>query len=144
MAWEYDELVRLTREALQDERRAAVFYDRLLRQVYRYDTIQALAQARHDERIHIMLLENILRELTGMEPPPAGEVYPPVYKTVEDGLRIALADEKEATATYDRLARMALTPAMRQTFLRIKEDEILHATLLEALLSPEPPWLKQE
>ena len=144
MPWEYDELVRLTREALQDEREAAAFYDRLLRQVYRYDTVQALAQARHDERIHAMLLEDILRELTGMEPPPAGEVRPPVYGTVEEALRIALEDEREAIVFYERLAKMAITPAMRQTFLRIREDEILHATLLEALLRPDPPWMQNE
>ncbi|MCL6477159.1 MAG: ferritin-like domain-containing protein [Peptococcaceae bacterium] len=127
-------LVSMILEAYRDERAADVFYTRFLEENDGFESVDALAEARRDERQHARTIRDLIFNLTGSYPPETD--YPiPAYQGFEEAIRIALANEREAVEFYNRLIDLAESKQIKDIFILIREDEIVHALKFEALLA---------
>lgn len=107
-------IVGMLVEAYRDEREADAFYTRLLGEATDYDAVEALAEARRDERRHAAMIKSLIISLTG-SPPREVSIQTPGYGNFEDAVRIALADEREAVEFYGRIINLAESPEVRNT-----------------------------
>ncbi|MFZ5647074.1 MAG: ferritin family protein [Bacillota bacterium] len=126
-------ILNMLLEAYRDEREADAFYTALLSQTEDYEAVEALAEARRDERKHARIIRDLILALA--ESPPQ-ETTPqlPAYTSFEDAIRIALADERQAVEFYGSIINVAQDARIRDAFIAIREDEIVHALKFEALL----------
>lgn len=127
-------IVDMLLEAYRDEKAADAFYTRLLGEASDYEAIEALAEARRDERRHAATIRSLIISLTG-SPPQEASVQIPDYSSFEEAIRIALADEREAVEFYGRIINLADSPEVSSAMFYIREDEIVHALKFEALLN---------
>ncbi|WP_018084806.1 ferritin family protein [Desulfurispora thermophila] len=128
-------LAEMLLEAYQDERKADAFYSNLLAMADNdFEAVDALAEARRDERRHACQIAELYKELTGQLPPPASP-YPPQADSLIEGIRLAIADEEHAIEFYKKIADCTSNPVVVSTMLRIREDETVHALKFRALLA---------
>lgn len=127
-------MLNMLLEAYRDEREADAFYTALLAQADDYEVVEALAEARRDEREHARMIRDLILSIA--EGPPQ-EITPklPSYGSLEDAIRIAMADERQAVEFYGQIINSAQDIRIRDTFITIREDEIVHALKFEALLN---------
>lgn len=96
MSCTHHSLAEMLLEAYQDERKADAFYSNLLAMAGNdFEAVDALAEARRDERRHACLIAHLYKEMTGQLPPPASP-YPPRVDSLVEGIRLAIADEEHA------------------------------------------------
>lgn len=127
-------IVGMLVDAYRDERKADAFYSRLLGEAEDYEAVEALAEARRDERRHAAMIRSLIISLTGSPPREEG-VQIPGYSNFEEAIRIALAGEREAVEFYGRAIDLSESAEVRNTLFYIREDEIVHALKFEALLN---------
>ena len=121
-------------KAYQGEREADAFYTRLLGETDDFEAVDALAEARRDERVHAEMIRGLILNLTG-ELPEEPSVEIPQYQSFEEAIRLAMVNEREAAEFYGRIISFADNPEVKNTFYYIREDEIVHALKFEALLN---------
>ncbi|MFD1426546.1 rubrerythrin [Kroppenstedtia sanguinis] len=80
---------------------------------------------RQEEIRHYHTFVNIYISLTGQKPP---EITPePCPKNYREALEFALKDEQETVDFYLHIADRALTPYIKQAYMRAAQDEQRHA-----------------
>lgn len=130
---DFNLLLSKIEKAYHDERSAAVFYGQLLSQAPDYDSTEALAEARHDEREHAVEIAKIYEELTGREPVDLPPTIPQ-YTAFREGLTKALQGQKEAIDFYQEIINMSTIESVKELFQEIRQDEIVHFIKFQALL----------
>lgn len=130
---DFNSLISKLERAYHDERNAAAFYSQLLAQAPNYDSIEALVEARHDEREHAAEIEEIYEELTGKEPVEFPPVIPS-YATFREGLDKAVQGQKEAIEFYQEIIDVSTIESVKKLFVEIRQDEIVHFVKFQALL----------
>ncbi|MGQ9557787.1 MAG: ferritin family protein [Desulfurispora sp.] len=135
MSCTHHNLAEMLLEAYQDERKADAFYSNLLAMAGNdFEAVDALAEARRDERRHAGQIAHLYKEMTGQLPPPASP-YPPQVDSLVEGIRLAIADEEHAIEFYKKIADCSSNPSVVTTMLGIREDETVHALKFRALLA---------
>lgn len=127
-------LVKMLLDAYQDERGADIFYTQLLAMSDDFEVVDAVAEARRDERRHAKIIAMLIKRITGHEPPEVNPYHPRVENLTE-GIREALSDEEEAIRFYKQIIDSAKRTDVRMAFEEIREDEIVHAEKFAAVLA---------
>lgn len=126
-------LVNMILDAYRAEREADFFYTVLLEETGDFKAVDSLAEARRDERLHARMIYDLIVALTGSHPvDPVPQI--PRYQNLGEGIRMALADEREAAEFYGKIINIAESKQIKDTFIFIREDKIVHALKFEALL----------
>lgn len=127
-------LLDMILQAYHDEREADFFYTRLLGETDDFEAVDALAEARRDERVHAGMIRGLILNMNGALPEEP-TIQIPQYQSFEEAIRIAMVGEREAAEFYARIINAADSPEIKNTFFYIREDEIVHALKFEALLN---------
>jgi len=129
-------IINMLLEAYRDERAADAFYTRLLSETDDFEAVEVLAEARRDERMHARIIRELILRLAET-PPQETQPQIPSYGSFQEAIQIAMADELEAVEFYARIINVAQSMQLievRNAFISIREDEIVHALKFEALL----------
>lgn len=129
----FERLMNMIMEALADERAAGVFYGRMANIAPDYDSKEAFLEASRDEKRHAIMVRDLIKELTGVEPPGTMEQVPQITDFVE-GLRRALEGEEADIATYTNIINMSGIESVRRVFRLLRDDEMVHAGKFRMLL----------
>lgn len=120
-------------EAYHDELTADLFYTQLLVRARDYEAVEALAEARRDERRHARMIAALLTRITG-EQPAEFTPSPPAFSTFEEGLEKALQGELSDISFYQEIINATRKRDIQDIFWEIRQDEIVHAKKFAALL----------
>lgn len=121
-------VLRLTQEAIADERHDELFYDYLLSVAPTDQEKEVITGIQSDERKHRSSFRQMYTQLTGQRPPLTGEEEsfqkPDSYL---DGIEIALMGELKAFEKY-RVIYKYIPARYRDTIFEIMTDEMKHAS----------------
>lgn len=122
----YNTVIDKLREAVIDEREAAMFYGRMLALSETYEGVEAFAEARKDELDHVREITLLLEELTGVAPVMEAHSVGTPAGTYCEGLRTAIQGEKEAIVEYSEILRISPDPRVNRVISEILADEEVH------------------
>jgi len=127
-----EKLIEMIDQALKDEKAADLFYTEVLKASNDYLVREAFAEARHDEREHIIKLSDLYREITGKNPVISG-VVPEKVTNIKEAVKKAIAGEENAIRDYLNLINYSTIEKVDRVVYEIRNDEIVHLEKFQAL-----------